>query len=342
CYGGKLVIVPSEVARSPDDFYALVCEQQVTVLNQTPSAFRQFIQARERSPQEHALREVVFGGEALDFRSLQPWTARTPLSRTRLVNMYGITEITVHATYYPISQSEIDTAMPSLIGPALDDLCLRILDDYQQPVPVGVNGEIYIGGAGVARHYLNRTELNAERFIADPYALQSGARLYRTGDVAHYRSDGGVVYVGRNDSQIKIRGFRIELGEIEAQLLACPDVREAMVIVREDRPGDKRLVAYLIAEDGAAPESALLRSQLASVLAEHMLPSAFVTLETWPLTTNGKLDRAALPAPDQFATVSRDYEAPLGAIETTLAAAWQELLGVERVGRQDHFFELGG
>lgn len=342
CYGGKLVIVPSEVARSPDDFYTLVCEQQVTVLNQTPSAFRQFIQARERSPQEHALREVVFGGEALDFRSLQPWTARTPLSRTRLVNMYGITEITVHATYYPISQSEIDTAMPSLIGPALDDLCLRILDDYQQPVPVGVNGEIYIGGAGVARHYLNRTELNAERFIADPYAMQNGARLYRTGDVAHYRSDGGVVYVGRNDSQIKIRGFRIELGEIEAQLLACPEVREAMVIVREDRPGDKRLVAYLIAENGTAPESALLRNKLASVLAEHMLPSAFVTLESWPLTTNGKLDRAALPAPDQLATVSREYEAPLGTIETTLAGAWQELLGVERVGRQDHFFELGG
>jgi syringomycin synthetase protein SyrE len=341
-YGGKLVIVPSEVARSPDDFYALVCQQQVTVLNQTPSAFRQFIQARERSPQEHVLREVVFGGEALDFRSLQPWTARTPLSRTRLVNMYGITEITVHATYYPISQSEIDTAMPSLIGLALDDLCLRILDDYQQPVPVGVNGEIYIGGAGVARHYLNRAELNAERFIADPYAVATGGRLYRTGDVAHYRTDGGVVYVGRNDSQIKIRGFRIELGEIEAQLLACADVREAMVIVREDRPGDKRLVAYLIAEPGTAPTSSGLRSQLASVLAEHMLPSAFVTLLAWPLTTNGKLDRAALPAPDQGAAVSREYEAPLGTIETTLAGAWQELLGVERVGRQDHFFELGG
>ncbi|MBA1228906.1 amino acid adenylation domain-containing protein [Pseudomonas viridiflava] len=341
-YGGKLVIVPSEVARSPDDFYALVCQREVTVLNQTPSAFRQFIQARERSPQEHALREVVFGGEALDFRSLQPWTAKTPLSRTRLVNMYGITEITVHATYYPISQAEIDTAMPSLIGPPLADLCLRILDDYQQPVPVGVNGEIYIGGAGVARHYLNREQLNTERFIADPYAVETGARLYRTGDVAHYRADGGVVYVGRNDSQIKIRGFRIELGEIEAQLLACAEVREAIVVLREDRPGDKRLVAYLIAEQGCIPESSALRSQLAGVLAEHMLPNAFVTLEAWPLTTNGKLNRAALPAPDPSAAVSRQYEAPLGTIEATLAAAWQELLGVERVGRQDHFFELGG
>ncbi|MGR4976819.1 amino acid adenylation domain-containing protein, partial [Pseudomonas sp. LARHCG127] len=207
-YGGKLVIVPSDVARSPDDFYALVCQQHVTILNQTPSAFRQFIEARGRSDQEHALREVIFGGEALDFRSLRPWTARTALSRTRLVNMYGITEITVHATYYPIGQLEIDSGAPSLIGPPLPDLCLRILDEYQQPVPVGVNGEIYIGGAGVARHYLNREALNAERFISDPYAFESGARLYRTGDIARYRADGGVVYVGRNDSQIKIRGFR--------------------------------------------------------------------------------------------------------------------------------------
>ncbi|WP_038436646.1 non-ribosomal peptide synthetase [Pseudomonas brassicacearum] len=341
-YGGKLVIVPSDVARSPDEFYALVCQQQVTVLNQTPSAFRQLSEARERSDQEHALREVIFGGEALDFRSLRPWTARTALSRTRLVNMYGITEITVHATYYPISQAEIDSGAPSLIGPPLPDLCLRILDAYQQPVPVGVNGEIYIGGAGVARHYLNRDALNAERFISDPFAVEPGARLYRTGDIARYRADGGVVYVGRNDSQIKIRGFRIELGEIEAQLLACAEVREALVIVREDQPGDKRLVAYLIAQEGIALESSALRSQLASVLAEHMLPSAFVTLAAWPLTTNGKLDRGALPAPDLSAAASQHYEAPLGDIEMTLASAWQKLLGVERVGRQDHFFELGG
>ncbi|WP_339493126.1 amino acid adenylation domain-containing protein, partial [Pseudomonas sp. EA_15y_Pfl2_R67] len=341
-YGGKLVIVPSEVARSPDDFYGLVCQQQVTVLNQTPSAFRQFIDARGRSDQEHALREVIFGGEALDFRSLRPWTARTALSRTRLVNMYGITEITVHATYYPISQVDIDSGAPSLIGPPLPDLCLRILDEYQQPVPMGVDGEIYIGGAGVARHYLNRDALNAERFISDPYAAEPDARLYRTGDIARYRADGGVVYVGRNDSQIKIRGFRIELGEIEAQLLALPHVREALVIVSEDAPGDKRLVAYLITHDGVVLESSALRSQLADVLAEHMLPSAFVTLDAWPLTTNGKLDRNALPAPDLSAAASQHYEAPLGDIERTLASAWQELLGIERVGRHDHFFELGG
>ncbi len=341
-YGGKLVIVPTELARSPDDFHALVCREQVTVLNQTPSAFRQFIEAAGRSNEAHSLKEVIFGGEALDVRTLRPWTQHTPLARTRLVNMYGITEITVHATFHAVSQAEIDAGDNGLIGEPLQDLCLRILDAFGQPVPVGVEGEIYIGGAGVARHYLNRPELNAERFIADPFSASPEARLYRTGDVARYRADGEVVYVGRNDSQIKIRGFRIELGEIEARLQACDGVREAVVIVREDTPGDKRLVAYLIAHEQTMLESSALRSQLASTLAEHMIPSAFVPLSAWPLTTNGKLDRNALPAPDRTATATRDYEAPQGALEMALASAWQELLGIERVGREDHFFELGG
>ncbi|WP_240326446.1 non-ribosomal peptide synthetase, partial [Pseudomonas syringae] len=341
-HGGRLVIVPTELARSPDDFHALVCREQVTVLNQTPSAFRQFIEAAGRSPDEHSLKEVIFGGEALDVRTLRPWTLKTPLSATRLVNMYGITEITVHATFHAISQAEIDAGDTGLIGAPLSDLCLRILDAYQQPVPIGVEGEIYIGGAGVARHYLNRAELNAERFIEDPFASRSGVRLYRTGDVARYRADGAIVYVGRNDSQIKIRGFRVELGEIEARLHNCDGVREALVIVREDVPGDKRLVAYLIAQENTSLESSTLRSQLAETLAEHMIPSAFVTLTAWPLTTNGKLDRGALPAPDGSATANREYQAPEGPLEVALADAWRELLGIERVGREDHFFELGG
>ncbi|OUM08469.1 non-ribosomal peptide synthetase [Pseudomonas syringae] len=341
-YGGRLVIVPTELARSPDDFHALVCREQVTVLNQTPSAFRQFIEAAGRSDEAHGLKEVIFGGEALDVRTLRPWTSKTPLSATRLVNMYGITEITVHATFHAISQAQIDAGDTGLIGQPLSDLCLRILDQYQQPVPVGVEGEIHIGGAGVARHYLNRPELNAERFIADPFSSVPGARLYCTGDVARYRPDGEIVYVGRNDSQIKIRGFRIEPGEIEARLQACAGVREALVMVREDTPGDKRLVAYLIAHPDASPDSATLRSELAQVLAEHMIPGAFVTLSQWPLTTNGKLDRKALPAPDGSATATREYQAPQGEMEVSLAKAWQELLGIERVGRDDHFFELGG
>ncbi len=242
----------------------------------------------------------------------------------------------MHATYYAVSQAEIDVAAPSLIGPALPDLCLRILDDYQQPVPVGVNGEIYIGGAGVARHYLNRDALNAERFIADPYANVPGARLYRTGDVARYRADGGVVYVGRNDSQIKIRGFRIELGEIEggnrgatAGLHRCAR-----------SPGDRARGPAGRQAPGSLPDRRGWQQprRLGPAQPTGQRPGRTHA----PLTTNGKLDRAALPAPDRSAAVSRDYEAPLGEIELTLANAWQELLGIERVGRQDHFFELGG
>ncbi|MGP0173587.1 amino acid adenylation domain-containing protein [Pseudomonas sp. NCHU5208] len=339
-HGGRLVIVPAEVARSAEDFHALVCRERVTILNQTPSAFRRFIQAHERAPGEHSLREVIFGGEALEFASLRPWTAHTPLNRTRLVNMYGITEITVHATFYPLAQHEIDEGAPSLIGTPLPDLCLRVLDANLQPVPVGVEGEIYIGGGGVARGYLNRDALNAERFIDDPCA--PGERLYRTGDTARYNSDGGVVYVGRNDSQVKIRGLRIELGEIEARLLACPGVSQARVLAFEYAPGDQRLVAYLIPHDGAVLDAARLREQLAEHLMDYMLPSAFVSLHAWPLTTNGKLDRKALPAPDTGTLARREYQAPQGPVETLLAQAWQNLLRVEQVGREDHFFELGG
>jgi len=201
-------------------------------------------------------------------------------------------------------------------------------------------GEMFVGGAGVARGYLNRPELNAQRFVDDPF--HPGARLYRSGDLARRLPDGGFDYLGRDDAQVKIRGFRIELGEIEARLRACEGVRDAIVIAREDLRGDKRLVAYLLAQDGSSPTAQALREQLASTLPEHMLPAAFVPLEAFPLTTNGKLDRKALPAPDQDALARRAFEAPRGEVEEALAALWQELLAVERVGRDDHFFELGG
>ncbi|MCF5710773.1 AMP-binding protein, partial [Pseudomonas syringae] len=230
----------------------------------------------------------------------------------------------------------------SPIGVRIPDLQTYVLDAQREPVPVGVVGELYIGGAGVARGYLNRPELNAERFIADPFTATANARLYRTGDLARWNAEGSLEYLGRNDDQVKIRGFRIELGEIEAQLSACNGVREAVVIAREDVPGDKRLVAYFIAQDEENPTAAELRTQLQQNLAEHMLPSAFVMLPSFPLTANGKLDRKALPAPDQSALVSRAYEAPQGDAEIAIARIWQELLGVEQVGRHDHFFELGG
>ncbi|WP_146741611.1 condensation domain-containing protein, partial [Lonsdalea populi] len=203
-------------------------------------------------------------------------------------------------------------------------------------------GEIHIGGDGVARGYLYRPELTAERFIPDPFSTTPDARLYKTGDLGRWRPDGNIEYLGRNDFQVKLRGFRIEPGEIEARLMQCPGVREAVVVAREDHRGDTRLVAYLQTQPGAELLPADLRRRLSESLAEYMVPSAFVTLDTFPLTPNGKLDRRALPAPDLTAVISRDYEAPQGEVETALAEIWQDLLGLARVGRHDHFFELGG
>ncbi|MBK5529110.1 amino acid adenylation domain-containing protein [Pseudomonas sp. TH06] len=341
-FGGQLLLVPQAVSRSPDDCYALLCRSGVTVLNQTPSAFRQLIAAQGRSPLQHSLREVIFGGEALEPGLLKPWYARVGNAGTRLVNMYGITETTVHVTYRPLAAADAQLVGRSPIGVGIADLQLYVLDTQREPVPAGVVGELYVGGAGVARGYLNREALTAERFIADPFSGRAEARLYKTGDLARWTADGSLEYLGRNDDQVKIRGFRIELGEIEARLAACDGVREAVVIAREDSPGDQRLVAYWLAAEGAEPSAAQLREQLLASLAEYMVPSAFVRLDAYPLTTNGKLDRKALPQPDSEAFARRGFEAPVGAVETLIADIWQTLLGVEQVGRHDNFFELGG
>ncbi|NWA81486.1 non-ribosomal peptide synthetase [Pseudomonas sp. D2002] len=334
-HGGQLLIVPQLVSRSPDECYALICEAGVSILNQTPSAFRQLIAAQ--SSQSHSLRQVIFGGEALEPGMLKPWYARAINAGTQLVNMYGITETTVHVTYRALEAADAQLVGVSPIGVRIPDLQLYVLDERREPLPMGVVGELYVGGAGVARGYLNRDELNAERFLADP---ATGLRMYKTGDLGRLLADGSVEYLGRNDDQVKIRGFRIELGEIEARLATADGVRDAVVIAREDQPGDKRLVAYVIAERelGAAE----LRDHLLLSLAEYMVPSAFVLLDTFPLTTNGKLDRKALPAPDADALARRGYAAPQGAVETAIAAIWQELLKLDKVGRDDNFFELGG
>ncbi|WP_426201472.1 amino acid adenylation domain-containing protein [Pseudomonas sp. TWP3-1] len=341
-FGGQLLIVPQKVSRSPDECYALLCSAGVTVLNQTPSAFRQLIAAQGRSTLQHSLREVIFGGEALEPGLLKTWYARVGNAGTRLVNMYGITETTVHVTYRPLAAADAQLVGVSPIGVRIPDLQLYVLDEQREPLPVGVVGELYVGGAGVARGYLNREGLTAERFIKDPFTARADARLYKTGDLARWAADGSLDYLGRNDDQVKIRGFRIELGEIEARLAACTGVREAVVIAREDSPGDQRLVAYWLAEEGADPSVAQLREQLLVSLAEYMLPSAFVHLEAFPLTANGKLDRKALPQPDADAYARRGFEAPQGDVEQRIAAIWQTLLQLEQVGRHDNFFELGG
>lgn len=345
-YGGRLIIVPTTCARSTDDFYALLCEKKVTVLNQTPSAFRQLINAQACSEQTHSLRYVIFGGEALELHTLRPWFSQNKHASTRLINMYGITEITVHATYRPILPQDVETCNGSVIGEPLADLNLYILDRHLQPAPLDIAGEIYIGGAGVARGYWNRPELTAERFIKNPLQpmplVHKESLLYKTGDLARRTSNNEIIYLGRNDFQVKIRGYRIELGEIEAKLAACEGISEAAVIAREEVAGDKRLVAYLIMKEGSEFSAHALRQALSTVLPPHMVPSAFVCLTKFPLTPNGKLDRKALPAPNRDAVASRQFEAPQGVIEIAIAEAWRALLKVDRISRNDHFFELGG
>ncbi|AJX67716.1 D-alanine--poly(phosphoribitol) ligase, subunit 1 [Burkholderia pseudomallei MSHR840] len=364
-HGGRLVIVPTEVTRTPSAFFALLCAEGVTVLNQTPSAFQALMSAQEEREEReeaagnieranvvaHRLRYVIFGGEALEPRTLASWYARHG-ERTQLVNMYGITETTVHVTYCALRAEDAMRLGASPIGVRIPDLQLYVLDDRREPVPMGVTGELYVGGAGVARGYLNRPELTRERFIDDPFV--AGGRLYKTGDLARWRTDGRLEYLGRNDFQVKIRGFRIELGEIEAQLAKVTGVREVVVLARDSaadtdqnadlnasataNSSEKSLVAYYTGD----ADVVALRAQAAQHLPSYMVPSAYVRLDAWPLTPNGKRDRRALPAPADDAYARAEYEAPRGAKEEALAEIWRELLHVERVSRHDNFFELGG
>ena len=339
-YGGRVVIVPYLVSRSPEAFYRLLDEERVTVLNQTPSAFWQLIQAEHSvGVRDLALRYVIFGGEALEMQSLKPWYEQHGDQKPLLVNMYGITETTVHVTYRPLSMS--DTAGGSVIGRAIPDLQLYILDQHRQLVPIGVAGEMYVGGAGVARGYLNRPELTSERFIHDPFSSGPGAHLYRTGDLARFLPDGDVEYLGRIDHQVKIRGFRIELGEVESALTQHPDIKQAVVVVREDTSGDKRLVAYLVSglKDLNIRE---LRAFLAKSLPDYMVPTVFSIVPTLPLTPSGKVDRKALPAPVPEQKDRFDLIPPRNQTESLLASLFQNILNVDSVGIRDDFFDLGG
>ena len=342
-YGGQLFIVPQAIARSAPDFYHFVCRSGITVLNQTPSAFKAFIQAQAHSEARQQLREIVFGGEMLKPCDLAPWFARPENRQTRLINMYGITETTVHVTYRPLSAQ--DTAITtSPIGSRIPDLRMYLLGADGEPVPMGAIGELYVGGEGVARGYLNRPELTAERFLDDPFNRAPGARMYRTGDLARYLPGGDIEYLGRNDQQVKIRGFRIECGEVEAQLSTDPRVRSVAVDAIDDGDGGKRLVAWVVPAQEAerATLATGLRQHLQARLPDYMVPVAYVWLEALPLTGNGKLDKRALPVPQVDAYVREAYAPPQGEAENLLAAIWRELLGIERVGRYDHFFELGG
>ena len=330
CRGASLHVVRPELVLTGEELVRVVSERQVTHLTLTPSVLATIPEQADLS----SIQTLITAGEALSRSQVE----RASVGR-RLFNAYGPTEATVWASLHPCSVGEVDVP----IGRPISNTQIYILDGERQPLPIGVVGEIYIGGAGVARGYLKRPELTAERFVKDPFQADHPARMYRTGDLGRWRADGTIEYLGRNDSQVKIRGYRIELGEIEAQLVLHALVSEAVVLAREDAPGEKRLVAYVIPQEKDATLSVEeLRNQLKGALPEYMVPSAFVVLESLPLTANGKLDRRALPAPDQDSYARQEYEAPQGELEIALAGIWQELLRVERVGRQDNFFELGG
>ena len=344
-HGGRLVIVSYWVSRSPELFYDLLRTNNVTVLNQTPSAFHQLMQADKswQGSQDLALRWIVFGGEPLNVQSLKPWFDRHGDQNPRLVNMYGITETTVHVTYCPIEAQDVAESIGNCIGKQIPDLEIHILDQNRNLVPIGIPGELYVGGAGVARGYLNRPELTAERFVQDPFGRDPAARLYRTGDRARYLPDGNIEFLGRTDSQVKVRGYRVELGEIEAVLAQHPAIQQAVVLAREDGDGgDKRLVAYVVTE-ASRPSTKELRDFLKQKLPDYMVPAAFVILGAMPLSANGKLDRKALPAPDQSrADLEHGFVAPRTPTEDILANIWVEVLKLDAVGVHDNFFELGG
>ncbi|WP_053760714.1 non-ribosomal peptide synthetase [Streptomyces sp. AS58] len=330
--GGRLVVVPYLVSRSPADFLALLQREGVTVLNQTPSAFYQLLRAEQEvhSGAVAALRTVVFGGEALDLGQLREWYRQNPGPGPDMINMYGITETTVHVTYAHVDRRTAEEARGSLIGRAIPDLNLYVLDSRLQLAPPGVSGELYVAGPGLARGYLNRPGLTSERFLADPFG-PAGTRMYRTGDVVRRQADGTLEYIGRADHQVKIRGFRIELGEIEAALSDIDGVAEAVVVHRQDQ-----LIGYSV---GTATVQRI-REHLAAELPDYMVPAHIVVIDRFPLTGNGKVDRRALPEPST-GTIEA-YVAPRNKIEAVLAEVWAEVLGREQVGIDDNYFAIGG
>ncbi|SEU41903.1 amino acid adenylation domain-containing protein, partial [Myxococcus fulvus] len=328
--GAALVLAPLEKVMPGAPLHALLRDEALTVISLTPAALA-------ATPAEGlpSLKTVISGGEALPSDVVARWAPGR-----RFLNTYGPTEATVVATLAEVVAEE--GRAPS-IGRPLANVRVHVLDARGEPVPVGVKGELYLGGVGVARGYVGRAALTAERFIPDSFSEVPGARLYRTGDVVRWRDDGSLEFVGRVDAQVKVRGFRIELGEVEAALARHPAVREAVVIAREDGPGGKRLVGYAVARDGVPTDGATLRTALKDVLPEYMVPAAVLVLDALPLTANGKVDRKALPAPDMSTVSGRpDFVGPRTPTEARLGAIWCAVLEVERVGIHDNFFELGG
>ncbi len=345
--GAKLVLCGEEMW-SPTELLRKIKALQLTVLEFPTAYWHQVLQEWARTPEQLVglpLRLVIVGGERLLPEVVQLWR-QMPLHSVRFLNSYGPTEATIASTMYEVAheheqQDPIGQLVP--IGRPLANRTIYILDQAGSPVPIGVAGELYIGGIGVARGYLNRPALTAERFVADPFTEESGARLYRTGDIARYRGDGNIEFLGRSDDQVKIRGYRIEPGEIEAALHRHPAIHQSVVVTREDTPGDKYLVAYLVLHEGESVKFDEVKSRISRLVPAYMVPSVFVQLETLPLTSHGKVDRRALPVPDRISRVAKEpFVAPRHMLHFQLVAIWEEILNVYPIGIEDNFFDLGG
>jgi amino acid adenylation domain-containing protein/thioester reductase-like protein/non-ribosomal peptide synthase protein (TIGR01720 family) len=340
--GGRLCLPSEADRRDPSVLARLIAKERVSHLLCLPSLYDLLLKQAE-SGQLASLDTVIVAGEVCSAQIAADHFSKMPA--VNLYNEYGPTEASVWSSVHAVQPTDARSEKPVPIGRPIANTRIHLLDAHGNPVPVGVTGELYIGGLGVARGYHGQPALIAERFVPDPFSNTAGGRLYRTGDLARYRSDGAIEFLGRIDHQVKIRGYRIELGEIEARLLAHPGVKEAAVLAWEDHPGDKRLVAYLVLRDGIEDREHLqesVRDDLRAALPVYMVPSAFVFMESFPLSPNGKLDRGALPAPDAQLQLVRQYVAPRNRTEEILAAIWAEVLKVERVGIYDNFFELGG
>jgi acyl-CoA synthetase (AMP-forming)/AMP-acid ligase II/acyl carrier protein len=349
-HGAQLVGISRDVLLSPHDFALQLQEKGITVLFLTTALFQQI--ARDVPHAFAALRYLLFGGESVDSRWVRKVLKKG--APQQLLHVYGPTEGTTFSSWYEVQDvSEEATSIP--IGCPITNTQIYLLDEQLQPVPIGIPGELYISGDGLARGYLNRPELTSQRFITNPFVgapfmgaqlmgSQPGTRLYKTGDLARYRADGNIEFLGRIDNQVKIRGFRIELGEIESVLNQHPAVREAVVIVQQDVPDDKHLVAYIVFNEQVNnPKTSELRQFLNEKLPQYMVPSAYVTLDTLPLTPNGKVNRHLLPEVDAFnLDTEQSYVAPGTCIEEELARIWGQILGKQQVGIYDNFFELGG